>query len=350
MTENTPEVAYYYPATFWAAREDGWVKSLLLFFDQVAILLPAYMYGRQRIADPTLSEPLEDQGLLRILDPKTWVDQATAEKVASTVIDLLAAGVFDDLPKAERFAELSRSRIGYSADISLASWLVDELTQKGLAKPSEDGVSIPLHPVVRTAILVLLAQLARLRGAEEGLSLNPTTNMAPAVGDLLRLLSNENLPSATNIISLDLEPITLDLETVPLDEVLDYRRENQSTHQAYMRDVRRFAVDLASAGDAAGREELLRERREQLSEAIRELRASARKAFGKNLAAWSFGLAGSWWSLKHGDPIGLFLAALPAVAAATPDSQIVGAYSFLFETQRDFSLGRRSPVIFSGCR
>ena len=336
MTENTPEVAYYYPATFWAARENGWIKSLLLFFDQVAILLPAYMYDRHKMADPTLSGPLEDQGLLRILDPKTWVDQAMAEKVASTVIDLLAAGVFDVLPEAHHFAELSKSRIGYSADISLASWLVDELEQKGLARPSQDGVSIPLHPVVRTTILVLLAQLARLHGIDEGLSINPTTNMASVVGDLLRLLSHENLPSAANIVTLDLEPITLDLETVPLDEVLDYRKENHGAHQAYMRDVRRFALDLACADDAASRETLFQKRRAELSEAIRELRTTARRAFGKNLSAWSFGLAGSWWSLKHGDPIGLTLAALPALTAAAPDSQIVGAYSYLFEAQHEF--------------
>ena len=34
------DVAYYYPAPYWGMDEGGWVKSLLLFFDKVSILLP----------------------------------------------------------------------------------------------------------------------------------------------------------------------------------------------------------------------------------------------------------------------------------------------------------------------
>ena len=39
------EFAYYYPEPYWMAREGSWIKSLLLFFDGVAILLPEYMRG-----------------------------------------------------------------------------------------------------------------------------------------------------------------------------------------------------------------------------------------------------------------------------------------------------------------
>jgi hypothetical protein len=333
MTDK-PEVAYYYPAPFWLANEGSWVKSLLLFFDQISILLPNYMHGRHAHADPTLVEPLEDQGLLRILEPATWIDQGMAEKIASTVVSLLTSGAFDDLPEAPYFAELSQSRIGYGADVALAGWLVDELIGKGLARPSEDGVSIPLHPFIRTTILVLLGQLARQRGADENLSINPATNNGEAVRDLLRVLSRERMPSATHVVAFDLEPVTLDLETVPLGDVLGYRRENQTAHKTYMRDVRRFAAELAAIEDRDARESLLLERREELADASRELQRSARTAFGKNLAAWSFGLAGSWWSVRHGDVLGLTLAALPGIAALTPDKETVGAYSYIFDVQR----------------
>jgi hypothetical protein len=80
------------------------------------------------------------------------------------------------------------------------------------------------------------------------------------------------------------------------------------------------------------------DRREELANAARELNWAARKAFGKNFAAWSFGLAGSWWSLKHGDPIGLALAAFPAAAAAIPENETVSAYSYLFGVQRQLAL------------
>jgi len=309
----------------------------LLFFDQVAILLPEYMHGRHTAADPTLAEPLEERGLLRVLEPNVWVDQAMAERLATVVVELLTRGTFNNLREATYFAELSQSRLGYGADVELASWLVEELKQRGLARPSEDGVSIPLHPTVRTAILVILGQLARLRGIESGFLIHPTTSNRGAVQDLLHLLAREQLPSAAHIVAFDLEPVTIDLETVPLDEVLAYREEHQAAHQAYMRDVRRFANDLSGIPNEDDREKQILVRREELSSASRELQRNARLAFGKNFAAWSLGLGGSWWSLAHGDPIGLALAALPVAAAAMPDKQTVSAYSYLFQVQHQLA-------------
>jgi hypothetical protein len=338
MTEK-PEVAYYYPAPFWGASEGAWVKSLLLFFDQVAILLPKYMHGRHTAADPTLAEPLEESGLLRILEPTDWITHDMAEKLTSTVIELLASGAFDQLQKTDYFAELSQSRLGYGVDFDLASWLVDELARKGLARPSEDGVSIPLHPAVRTTILVLLAQLARLRGIEEDMIVNPATNHNTAVSDLIGFLSNDKMPSASAVVAFDLEPVTLNLASVPLADVLGYRADHQLAHKTYMRDVRRFAEELSGITEPPEREAALLQRREELADAARELQKSARTSLGKNLAAWSFGLAGSWWSYSHGDPFGLLLAAIPGAAALTPDKSIVSAYSYVFGVGRSLSHG-----------
>lgn len=71
------EIAYYYPERYWLAREGSWIKSLLLFFDGVAILLPDCMSGRELIADPSLAEPLSDRGLLRVLQPEWLIDAPT---------------------------------------------------------------------------------------------------------------------------------------------------------------------------------------------------------------------------------------------------------------------------------
>ena len=76
------DVAYYYPAPFWGWDEGGWVKSLLLFFDKVSILLPGYMYGRHQVADPSLAQPLEELGLLEVLEPGHWVDEEMTKSLA----------------------------------------------------------------------------------------------------------------------------------------------------------------------------------------------------------------------------------------------------------------------------
>ena len=57
------ESAYYYPASFWRATEGDWIKSLLLFYDEVAILLPDHVKGRHLDADPSVAGPMKEQGL-----------------------------------------------------------------------------------------------------------------------------------------------------------------------------------------------------------------------------------------------------------------------------------------------
>ena len=331
------ETAYYYPAPYWTAAEGNWIKSLLLFFDDVAILLPDYMRGRQRAADPTLAAHLEDRGLLRILEPTDWIDKEVAETLAEIIVDLLAEGVFDELPDEGYFAELSQSRIGYGADIELAEFLVDELLSRGLAKPSEDRVSIPLHPVVRTTILVILGQLARGAGERRGMVVHPATNSPRAAADLVETLSREAMPSYSNVIKLDLEPASLDLSSIPLDDVLQLRKELGYAHKEYMRGLRGFMIELGHIEDPSARERTLLQRRQDIADMAHENRRSTRLSVGKNLASWSLGIAGSAWSVGTGDPLGAAVGAAGLAVGLIPVSnEFVGAYSYLFGVSSAF--------------
>ena len=66
--------------------------------------------------------------------------------------DIIASGILDDLAKEDTaFHELSMSRLGYYGDQGLYRMIVDELSDRGLAKGSEDSVSVPMHPKVRIA-------------------------------------------------------------------------------------------------------------------------------------------------------------------------------------------------------
>lgn len=336
------EAAYYYPAPYWHPDESGWIKSLLLFFDEIDILLPDYMYGQHHAADPTMTLPLEELGLLRILEPNSWVSGDVASKLTEVMVELLTTGAFDNLPERPYFAELSQSRMGYGADVEIADMLVEELQAKGLAKPSEDGVSIPLHPDVRSAILVLLGQLARLGSAGKDVVMNPVTNYGFAVADLIALLSREPLPSAHSVVTLDLEAVTFDLDPFPLDEVLDFRTEYGPSHKAYMRDLRRFLSEVCAVSDEGERAKVLLERRQELADQAHDLQRISRVALARDLASWSLGLAGAVWSAASGDPIGVVLGGAgvvvpQVVGAGLPESQPVAAYSYLFDVQRRFA-------------
>lgn len=343
MTElsSRPDVAYIYPAPYWSWGDSGWVRSLLLFFDQVAILLPDYMYGRHTAADSSLVEPLEDRGLLRVLEPNDWVDGEMTTQLAEVMVELLTNGALDDLDRDCGFHELSRSRMGYGADVGLADMLVEELLAQGLARPSEDGVSMPLHPTVRTTILVTLGQLARAAGDRRGLVIHPATNYDEAARDLVEMLSRDQMPSAEHVVRLDLEPVGFDMDAVPLDDLLDFRAEHHDAHTAYMRDLRRFMTELAAVDDPGDRESLLLERQQELAEAAHDLQRSTRRALGKNLASWSLGLVGGAWALGTGDPIGLALAAASLAPGLISDGSTVTAYSYLFAAHDETGLGYR---------
>jgi hypothetical protein len=66
------EVAYYYPNPMWSHGD--WVKSLIVFFDGVALLVPEYMKDKPELVDPAIVAGLNEHDLLHILQPEQVVD------------------------------------------------------------------------------------------------------------------------------------------------------------------------------------------------------------------------------------------------------------------------------------
>jgi hypothetical protein len=230
--------------------------------------------------------------------------------------------------------------------------IVDELESRGLAKPTEDGVSVPLHPVVRTTLLVLLAQLARDAGKRAGLNLHPATPESSRIYDdfagsadkdvvqaLLDTLSLSSSPSAGHLVTLDAEAVGLDLKSVPLEEVLGFRSEHGAAYRAYARDLR-VEVGTLARMDRDDRESQVLDRQAMLSDLANDLRKSARRSLGRQLGSFLLGIAGAAWDLRQGDPIGAALAAASAAAGSSPGHEPVTAYSYVFAALHTFA--RRS--------
>jgi hypothetical protein len=166
--------------------------------------------------------------------------------------------------------------------------VLDQLQERGLARPSEDGVSVPLHPAVRAFVLVALPQLLRAPAEAAGYALQPATTQPRAVRALLDALELPGLPTAGHVVAADLEQVTLDLRSVPLDEVLDFRREHGAEHRAYARDLRHFVRDLATL-NSTDREEAFADRQEDLADAAEQLRRLARTSWRRPLAGFGLG-------------------------------------------------------------
>jgi hypothetical protein len=317
-------------------RDPSWIKSLALFFDEIALLVPDYMRDRPHVLDPAIAEGLEGAGLLRILSPETLVDKEATEALVSAMGDVLADGALDNLPDAGPFQELSWSRMGTRGDFGLARMLYEELEARGLAKPSEDRVSVPLHPLVRSLILVLLAQVLRPAGSRVGLDLSPATDRPDVQAALVELLElQKDEPGAGQVVSLDLEVVGPDLNPVPLDEVIAFREDHGAEFRAYARRLREVVRDLARM-PAEEQEKALADRREEIRDAGEALRRGPLQAIG-SAAGIGLGIAGGAASAVAGDPIGGVLSAAAAAAGvAGIPRETVTPYSYLFAVGRSF--------------
>jgi hypothetical protein len=337
MSEPLADLAYYYPQPYWRGDESGGLKNLLLFFDGIAILLPRYMAERPAAADPILAGPLRERGLLRVLEPETFVDQQVTEALLTAVAELITQGAFDDLERPQYgYAELSRSRMGWDADVELSEMITEELISRDLARPSEDGVSVPLHPAVRTTFLVLLAQLARDAGRRAGLSLHPATTVPSAIEDLIQVLSLPASRSAGHVVTLDLETAGVNLAAVPLEEVLEFREHHGAAYKAYARDVRRLIAELGPLAPDE-RQALLADRREELGDLANDLRKTARRQW-RSAAGLSIGAVGAAWTAtgtSH-DLLGGALALAGIALGLAREEPPATAYSYLIEARRAF--------------
>lgn len=334
--EEVQDVAFYYPGHVWYRAD--WVKNLLLFFDGVGLLVPGYkMY--EPVLDPFLSGPLRDLGLLHYLEADQVVDQRATERLATALVDAITSGVFDSLSReGTAFHSISMSRMGYAGDSGLAEMLFEELKVRGLAQESTDGVSIPLHPLIRYLILVLLAQILRSHGKSLGFELLPTTDRFDVVQALTELLEMPASPSTGHVVALDLQTVSADLRLVPLDEVLGFRRENLALHRKYARSVRQFAREL-SLLEESQREKALMDRQSELDDLASDLKRRSRSAW-RSPASFAVGLTGAAWTAVTGDPIGALLGVGGTILGLTGSSiseKEEGAFSYLFAARARFA-------------
>lgn len=327
-TQDEAGFAFYYPGWIW--RDPDWLKNLLLFFDGVALLVPEYMRDRPSYFDPAMVSGLEQEGLLKILEPESFISRDAAERLTTGLVDIVESGALDALGddgEARRSA-LSFSRLGRSVAPDLADELIEKLKIRGLAGETEDGVSIPLHPLVYDATLVLLAQILRDRGREVGLALRPATDRPQAHKAVLDLLGIKTMPSTAHVVSLDLQTVGVDVASVPLDEVLGFRAEHGEAYRSYAKGLREF-VRMIGPLTVEEQQEALSDPQEELRNQADHLKEVATRAW-RRPASLALALGGAAWTAITGDVVGGVIAGGGLLTAAIPDvPPLADAYSYL---------------------
>jgi hypothetical protein len=227
------------------------------------------------------------------------------------------------------------SRLGYYGDEGLAVMIFEELKKRHLAKDSEDKVSIPMHPLVRSLILVLLSQILRPYGASMNAELSPATDRPQLVEALSELLAAKRAPSSAVVVAFDLNTVSVDLGAVPIDEVLLFRKENLKAHRRYCLSVRKFAQELSRMPEEE-RKQAFNLRQSELDDIASDLRKKARQAW-KKPASFGLTLAGAAITATAGHPVAAALA-IAAAALRFEGNKMAnaGAYSYLFNAQHRF--------------
>lgn len=324
------DIAFYYPGHLW--RDTDRIKSMLLFFDAVGFLIPSYKEGEPEALDPVLALPLRDAGLLHYFVADDVIDALAAEELAARVGRVIESGALNDLTgKDTAFHALSMSRLGFGGSREVAEALFQRLRVMGLARDSEDGCSIPMHPMVRYLVLVLLAQILREPQAQKGINLAPITDRLEVVNSLAELLNLPSAPSVGRVVQFDLQSISADLSAVPLDEVLDFRRQHLHAHRLYMRNLRKFAHEISGL-PPADLQSALEDRQAELNEYAADLKRLSRKAWRKP-ATVGLTLAGAAWTAIDNPVAALFSLGAIAAAGLGVEPRQVDAYSYLMSIQ-----------------
>src|SRR5262245_45232958 len=94
--DDIKQVAFYYPGHLW--HHTDWIKTLLLFFDGVGLLVPEYKKGEPEARDPVLAGPLRERGLLHYLVADQVVDKAATEEWATAMANIVESGMLNFIP------------------------------------------------------------------------------------------------------------------------------------------------------------------------------------------------------------------------------------------------------------
>jgi hypothetical protein len=305
----------------------------LLFFDGVALLVPEYKRYEAQLADPVVAGTLSDEGLLHVLPADITVDADATNQLADAMEGVFQREALSQLDTDIPFHSLSYSRVGWFGSRDVAERLLHELERRNLARRSEDGVSVPMHPLVRVLILTFLAQIIKANASARGVDLAPATDRPEMIAALAVALSgHDKTVSVGDVVASDIETVGVDLSLVPINEVLSFRTEHLRKHREYAKSVRQHVAEISST-PSFKREKIVNDRRAEIRDLAADLRNISTQAW-KKPAAFGLGVAGTAAGMGSGPIVSGILGILAAIAGYERSSEPLSAYSYLFDAKR----------------
>ena len=328
-----PDFAFYYPGQRF--QNVDWIKNLICFFDGIAMLIPENMPNyRDRHAEETVLA-LEAHKLFRVIRPEEVIDGKATKALAKAFRKIIDSERLDHLVGSSAFHTLAKAKLGTHSDQEFADSIFQELRSRGLAYDLRNDVYVAVDQTVLVLILTLLAHI--LKSKVEGITLSPATDQKDVVDVLRGILEPESAPPVVaDVVSFDVNRVGINLNGVPMDEVLDFRRENYCQHRNYIQSVRDFARELSFL-PLSEREVKFEQRQEELADLAAGLRKIYRGSWKRRTFSFAIGVTGATWAAFDGDPVAGALTALAAVPTLIPNQpKEIGVYSYLISTKQRF--------------
>ena len=368
-----PEFALYHPWPPIDGHSLGeWVKTMLLFFEGVAILAPPAEGERLVTREEETLAPLADQGLFRVLNPADLIQKREAKAILKFLLSmasslkkqegaeqslwsgLLAEHRAKSAPYELHIApqegpvadEVLRGGMIYSTRSLLrsvddsvketATMLWQVLQWHGLATSPDTYGNFRMHPIFWAVYEAFLAHSLYDAGLRAGLSLRPATDHEALIDTRNALLDVPGRPSSGHVIEFDLQQVTLDLSRCELSEILQFRDEYGAEYRRYIRDLREFAV-AASRAEGEERRRLMQDRRDALADAADELRRMSRDWWRRAASSICVGISGAAWSASSGTWPPAIIAALGGAVGMGAKPKLDNAFSYLFRIEQSFA-------------
>lgn len=339
MARSQRRTALLYDSPLATPADIALLKSLLLFFDDIAVFSTPDDRSRHHAIDPHLSAPLVECGLLQFVDPR-YVTASHTEAVLRAALHravmereehwLAAAAAGDWYLEVPRLQErFPRPAVTETSELSPVRdpgslGLFKLLAQEGLLFPDESTeeelIVIPGRASVGNSIL---AQAVRAIQGQQGRLVEPVATRRDEAKVFSAILDDavENV-GASDVVLSDLSAVTLDFCHVGLNDILDFRTRYRSDFRAYVAGLQTLATtpNLRNPAD----------RRAALVEQAHRLVELQRRRWAKLEGTVSLGIVGAAWTLANGDLLGALIGGTAAGSQRLPYGPAqVAAYSYI---------------------
>lgn len=318
MARSQRWTALFYDAPLSTPEDIALLKSMLLFFDDIAVFSTPERRSGPPMIDPNLAAPLAERGLLQFLDPRgvtsshagVIVRAALHRAVMENAEDWLAAATAGDwhidVPRLQ-------GRFSGSAPVETSASpasrgpgsleLFKLLAQEGLLFPDEstDG-ELAMIPGIASVANSILAQAVRATSGEQGRTIEPVSTRRDEARVFTAILEDavENV-GTSHIVTSELSAVSCDLAQVEPDDLLDFRARHQGEFRAYVLALQALVAQAPPSRDLVARKAALADEAERL----RELQLRRWTTPG---AAVNLGIIGATWTLASGDLLGALIA------------------------------------------